>query len=1049
MGILSPEWDGRIGHWIRTLEADFYEPLGAVEFKAFRTRDHLMYGELDQAEFVPAPPGFTWGDTWEYCWFLGDIILPERAAGKRIVLDLKPGGESTLFVNGQEFGTYRADWVAKAHHYLVDNTIARNAKPGTCCRIAMETYAGHDFPDCGSCATGPVLPGSYTFGEHEGSRRRLGASTFGIWREEAYQLYMDVMTLWNLLRDLDQDSLRAAKIAAALKQFTKDVDFEQDGGGRISDYKKAREGLREVLQAQNGSTMPLFWAVGNAHLDLAWLWPVAETKRKTARTFAAQLRLLEEYPGYCYIQSQPAAYEICRQYYPDLFEKIKQAIVAGRWIADGAMWVEPDTNMAGGEALIRQLIHGKRYFKEVLGVDSRVLWLPDSFGYSAALPQILMGCDVPYMVTQKIFWSYNGGESFPYHYFYWEGLDGTKVTSFLPTSYTYQTDPGEVRRTFKNRAQKEDLDAFLFPFGYGDGGGGPARDHVEYVLRQKDLEGSPRMKMGVPEEFFHMLEQGGGAKHTYVGELYFSAHRGTYTSQAGIKKNNRSSEIALHEMEFLGSLACMAGFPYDQEKADRLWKTLLFHQFHDILPGSSIARVYEEAGTAHRALQEEALRMAGEAAVSLLREEEGVSVFNSLSFARSALVMLPAEYGDGAATLEGERVPVQKQDDGSVAALVSLPSCGAVSLRPLRPVDEGEAVPAMENTMLQASVWLDGAGYHMENGYVAALVDTAGQVVSFRRKPSGREFAAKPMNQFRLYRDQPRAFDAWDIDSNYREEEPDKACVEEITVLGQGLAAVLQVKGKIGRSEYTQKIRLAAGQKRLEFDTEVEWRELHRLLKTSFPVDVHAANAKHEIQFGYVERPTHRSRQYDKDRFEVCNHRYTALCDESHGAALLNNCKYGISVNGNDMELTLLRASAGPTMRADNGTQRFTYALYAWEGSFLTSDVIWQGYDLNVEPLVVKGSTPSFEAVHISRKNVFLETMKPAEDRSGDIILRLYEAAGAAVETEITVNLPVGEVYECNMMEEGKQKIWESKGEGFSLRLLFRAFEIKTLRLCR
>ena len=237
----------------------------------------------------------------------------------------------------------------------------------------METYGGHDFPDCGSCATGPVLPGSYQGGKNEGSRRMLGECTYGIWQEEAYQLYIDVMTLWQLLRDMDQDSLRAAKIAAALKQFAKDVDFEQDEEGRIADYCKARENLKEVLSKTNGPTIPLFWAVGNAHLDLAWLWPVAETKRKTERTFAAQLRLLEEYPDYCYIQSQPAAYEICRMYYPDLFEKIKEAIKEGRWIADGAMWVEPDTNMAGGEALIRQIVHGKRYFKEVLGVDSKVL----------------------------------------------------------------------------------------------------------------------------------------------------------------------------------------------------------------------------------------------------------------------------------------------------------------------------------------------------------------------------------------------------------------------------------------------------------------------------------------------------------------------------------------------------------------------------------------------------------------------------------------------------------------------------------------------------
>ncbi len=625
-----------------------------------------------------------------------------------------------------------------------------------------------------------------------------------------------------------------------------------------------------------------------------------------------------------------------------------EAIGQGRWIADGAMWVEPDTNMAGGEALIRQLVHGKRYFKEMFGVDSRVLWLPDSFGYTAALPQILKGCDVPYMVTQKIFWSYNDSERFPYHYFYWEGMDGTKVTSFLPTSYTYQTDPEETGRVWKDRVQKEDLEAFLFPFGYGDGGGGPTRDHVEYVLRQGNLEGSPRMKMGAPEEFFRRMEEEGGPKHTYTGELYFCAHRGTYTSQAGIKKNNRKSELLLREMEFLGSLAAVSGFGYTFDRADKLWKILLFHQFHDILPGSSIKRVYEEAFAAHEALGQEALQIMKEEAQSLLKEDGGISFFNSLSFEREALVTLPAEYESGAVTMEGCRVPVQK--------------------------------------------------------------------------------------------------DAWDIDSNYRSEEPEPACAKEISILGQGLWAVLQVKGTIGKSEYVQKICLKADCGRLEFDTQIEWRELHRLLKTSFPVAVHAANARHEMQFGYVERPTHRSRRYDMDRFEVCNHRYTALCDEAHGAAILNDCKYGISVNKNDMELTLLRAPASPEMQADNGLQQFAYALYAWEGSFIDSDVVRQGYEFNIAPYRAQGGTAKFEAVRIDKKNIIMETMKPAEDKSGDIILRLYEAAGAAVQATVQIGFPEGEIHICDMLEQEQEELGESEPGTCWYKLSFRAFEIKTLR---
>ena len=402
MKVMSAEWKDRVKHWVRTLREDFYEPLGEISWKAYRTTQHLSPDEARQHEYAAVQPGFVWGNTWEYCWFQGSVTLPERAEGKRIVLNLKPDGESTLFVNGKSFGTYRADWVSEKHHYIEDNVLAREGKAGAQYDILMETYAGHYYPEApsGGCATGPVLPGLYHDPLEEGRRRTLGVCTFGIWNEDAYQLYMDVETLLGLLEVVDLTSLRAAKIAEALEQFTLTVDFEQDREARQASYREASRQLRPVMEAVNGSTQPVFYAIGNAHLDLAWLWPMAETHRKTSRTFAAQLRLLEEYPEYKFLQSQPASYEMCRKYYPELFERIREAIGKGQWIAEGAMWVEPDTNMASGEALIRQLVHGKRYYKDVLGTDSVILWLPDTFGYTAALPQILMGCGVKYLVTQ-------------------------------------------------------------------------------------------------------------------------------------------------------------------------------------------------------------------------------------------------------------------------------------------------------------------------------------------------------------------------------------------------------------------------------------------------------------------------------------------------------------------------------------------------------------------------------------------------------------------------------------------------------------------------
>ncbi|HIV91412.1 MAG TPA: alpha-mannosidase [Candidatus Eisenbergiella stercoravium] len=1070
MKVMNAEWRDRVDHWVRTLKEDFYEPLGEISWEASRTMEHLSPEEARELPFVPVQPGFVWGNTWEYCWFQGSVTLPAKAEGKRIVLNLAPDGESTLFVNGKSFGTYRASWVSEKHHYVEDNVLTREGKAGERFDILMETYAGHYYPEAptGGCATGPVLEGLYQDPLEEGRRRTLGVCTFGIWDEDAYQLYMDVQTLLGLLEVVDLSSLRAAKIAEALEQFTLTVDFEQDREARQASYREASAQLRPVMEAVNGSTQPVFYAIGNAHLDLAWLWPMAETHRKTSRTFAAQLRLLEEYPEYKFLQSQPASYEMCRKYYPELFERIRDAIGKGQWIAEGAMWVEPDTNMASGEALIRQLVHGKRYYKDVLGTDSVILWLPDTFGYTAALPQILQGCGVRYLVTQKIFWSYNDGEPFPYHYFTWRGMDGSEITSFLPTSYTYRTDPKEINDVWKNRVQARDLDAFLLPFGYGDGGGGPARDYVEYALRQKDIEGGVKVKMAGPLEFFEDMEKLGGPKNTYVGELYFSAHRGTYSSQADIKKNNRKSELMLREMEMWACAASLRGWTYPIEQADGLWKTLLLHQFHDILPGSSIARVYVEANAAHEKLQAEAAGITADAAAALMEKKEGVTVFNSLSFDRKALITLPEEYADGAAKADGTAVPVQRTSEG-VKALVSLPSCGAVSLYPKAgkmPAEESsETVAEAQGAFLQKTE----DGFVMENSLVRARINGQGEVTSFRLKTENagegglsREYAAGPMNRLRLFKDVPRKFDAWDVDSNYICQEVQGAYDVELQPAEEGLEAVLKVTGKISQSTYTQYIRLAADSRRLEFETIVDWKELHRMLKTAFPVNVYAENGINEIQFGYLERPAHRSRPYDQERFEVCNHRYSAFCDGNSGAAVLNNCKYGISMNGNSLELTLLRASASPEMRADNKVHHFTYAFTAWEGSFMDSDVVRQGYELNVKPYVAAGSGQDFSLLSIDRGNIILDIMKPAEDGSGDLILRLYESKKAAVTARIQFSpellgagsalnggedcAPDCHVYACDMLENVTEELPVTDG---ALVLSFHPFEIKTIRISR
>lgn len=1028
MGIMSSEFQGRLNHWIRTLKEDFYHPLGPIAFEGYTTLDYLTHQEAAKGPFSPVQPGHTWGHTWEYMWLRANITMPEQARGKAVVMNLDLGGEAALFVNGQSFGTRRAEWVRVPHHYMVDNVLTQDAKPGEFYELLFEVYAGHYFPDAGGCATGPVLPGSFQDPLTEGRRACLGNSSFGIWNEDAYQLWLDVSTLQMLLEQIPESSLRASHIADALEKFTLMVDFEQDGDARIRDYRTAREMLRPVMSAANGSTAPKMYAVGNAHLDLAWLWPMQETFRKTERTFAQQLRLLERYPAYRYIQSQPAAYEMCREHYPELYARIKEAVKQGRWIAEGAMYVEPDTNMASGEALVRQLVYGKRFYQEEFGIDSRMLWLPDTFGYTAALPQILKGCHVDYLVTQKIFWSYNEGDRFPYHYFTWKGMDGSAVTSFLPTSYTYRTDPAELCQVWNNRVQQRHLDDFLIPFGYGDGGGGPCRDHIEYALRAKDLEGMPKVEMTSPLSLFEDLEQKGGPQDTWEGELYFSAHRGTYTSQAAIKRNNRLSELALREAEIWGALSGR----YPAGDLNRLWKVLLLNQFHDILPGSSIQQVYTEANAAHEALQAEAGKLSAQAFRALTSGEEGITVFNALSFPRQEVIYLPQGFAQGAQTLEGQPVPVM-----AGKALVEVPAMGAVSLLP---ADAPSPSPFAE-----AALTAEG-GAVLKNNRVTVVLNPLGEITSYLLA-TGRELAAGPMNRFLVFKDVPRLFDAWDIDSHYIDQPVDIGQTASLElVCAKGLTASLRLTRQMGDSRLSQIISLNAESARVDFDTTADWHALHRLLKVSFPAAVQAQEAFHEMQFGYVARPTHRSRAYDKDRFEVCNHRYTALADLSHGCAVLNDCKYGISVNGNAMELTLLRAAASPQMRADNGQHRFTYAFVGWEGSFMEAPVVQEGCKLNVPVAVVAGSLPAFSAFSLDRENILLDTVKLAEDGSGDFILRLYESKRADTPFGLSVNLPAKAAWRCDMLENKEEPLALENG---TLSLHARPFQVLTIRIQR
>lgn len=1022
---LSNEWNDRIEAWKNNIERWIYEPLGSVDLTGFVTAEQLSIQQAAKQRFRPMKPGASWGGKWEYGWFKARITVPRSAAGRHLVLHDPDAIESVIYLDGKVAGS--VNW---AHRHP---TLARSAKAGQTFDLLMELYAGHGPTPC---ATGPVPQGVNPIPEPGRTQRHVPHMSYGLWHEEAFQLMLDLETLIRIRRSMDPDSLRVVRIDRALKDFTSIVDFEAAPANVRVMITQARRHFAPLLKARNGDSTPEFYCFGHAHLDTAWLWPIAESERKVARTVSEQLNLISRYPDYKFLMSQPAQHAMMKRLYPELYIRFKKAVKAGSIIADGGMWVEADTNVPSGESLIRQFLHGKRYIRDEFGVDSRMLWLPDVFGYSAALPQIMKGCEIDWFTTQKIFWNYHGEDRFPYHNFMWQGLDGTEVVAHIHEDYNSQTDPAALIYRWKHRVQKDDISTRLFPFGWGDGGGGPTRHHVEYLRRAGDLEGVPRCRMANPTEFYNDLVASGEHRvNHYVGELYFTCHRGTYTSQAKTKLGNRRSELALRDAELWSAVATqLKGFKTPIKKLDAAWKKLLMNQFHDILPGSSIERVYKEAEADLAAVVAVAYSVATSARSTVLgRKQACITVFNSLGWSRTELVELPADI-TAPVLFDGQTLPVQRMGRRRFAEVPCRP-CGWTSVR------QGDHTPAVfpEETHVTAST------RHLENDLLKVTFDASGTITRITDKLTGLPLNSGPCNAFKLFKDIPSQFDAWDIDSQYETDPVRLDPTAGIKVLAQGpLFAALELRRVIGHSELVQEIWLRRDSRRIDFRTRIDWKEKHRMLKVGFATDIHAREALHEVQFGHLPRPTHRSTQYDKERFEVSAHKWSALAEADRGVAVLNDCKYGVNVFGRDINLTLLRSSQAPDAHADLGRQEFSYAFYAWHGNFVESGLVHEGYDLNVPVVVAPGDGGDVSFLSIDSESVIIDTVKPAEDDPRDVVVRLYESARTHTRADLQTWLPIKRVEETTMLETKGKRIGHARTE---VPLVFRPFEVKTLRL--
>lgn len=986
---IGRQWTDRLRIWAEQFPKHYFRPAASLPVEYFTTFSHLSFEEAEKGEYSAAPVGTKWGQKWEYAWFRTALTVPEELEGQRLVFTLGVAEEMLVWVDGREAGA-----IDKKHRYI---TLSRSAKAGDRYEIYAECYAGHGVRNEGA---GPVGFGEETVPEPPAAQVTTGNSCFGVWNEALFQVAMDYLTLYELVKKLPDKSLRTMKIVEGLKKFTYTADFELPEPELTESVVKAGEVLKPLLACHNGSTAPEYTVFGQSHLDMAWLWPVEETMRKSARTYSNQLALMEEYPDYQFLLCEPPILEYLKEYYPNLWQRVREGVRRGSFIPEGAMWIESDTNIPSGESLIRQFVRGRRWFREELGIDSRLAWMPDTFGFSAALPQIMSKCGVKYFATQKLIRQDPEAEPFPYNVFWWEGMDGTKVLSHTYKKNNAVFNPGDlITRWEEDRVQQENIEGLLYPFGYGDGGGGPTREMVEMAGRCADLEGAPRCRMESPAAYFERLEE---VPETYTGELYLAWHRGTLTSQAKTKQGIRWAESALKRLEFFLSRQMLAGKPMPEawrERLDDLWKKLLFNQFHDVAPGTSIARVHARAEEELRQVAVGCDQMMSELLVGPDPRSARHFVYNSLSWDRSC---------------RGVTIPAQ-----SSAVL-------------------DHNVPMAET--VQARFLVQEGCYELSNAYLVCRINCSGELISVKRPGGNAEYLAGQGNRFLMFKDVNTCYDAWELGSMYENLPVELDGPVSVTLQQWPGRAELEITRTLHCSRLTQRIVLMGHSRSLRFETHIDWQEKHRLLKVAFPVNAYAREAIHEIQFGYVKRPTHRSYQTDKDRYEVCNHRYTALTDGAHGAAVLNDGKYGVNVVDNEIRLTLLKSAMMPDQTADRGDQYFTYEFYPFDGAFAESDVLHQAAELN-EPMIGCADGDDVGPIFLpDQKNIIVDTIKPADTVPNALLVRVYEAMGKQTDCAFTAHAGIKSVTETDMMEEDPQSV--------DLSLVhFRAFEIKTFIL--
>lgn len=1005
----------------RTIDAWFYK-------KGNFIRPHDA--EADETPFLPFDSRIMhWYGPDAHYWFKADMTVPDSFDGRplwlyvRTQIDEWDDGKNPqflLYVDGEV-----VQGIDMNHREVL---LTRSARAGQTYRLDLQSYTGTLHTEFNLIVEMQEID------------------------PEIAGLYWDVQVPLSAFSRLDEDGASRRELTRALNGAVNLLDLRTPYSDAFyASLREAREYLKTNLyEALGGHDDVIATCIGHTHIDVAWWWTVAQTREKVCRSFATVLKLMDEYPHYRFMSSQPQLYAFLKERHPELYARIRQRVAEGRWEPEGGMWVEADCNLTSGESLVRQFIHGKRFFKDEFGVDCRILWLPDVFGYSGALPQIMKQCGIQYFMTTKLAW--NQFNKMPYDTFRWRGIDGTEILTHLITTlgvgqpvknffttYNGMLHPDALIGGWQRYQQKEINNDILVSYGYGDGGGGPTRAMLENSDRmEKGVTGLPRVRQAFARTYFDELNarvQGSNRLPVWEGELYFEYHRGTYTSMARNKRSNRKAELHMMDLELLSVLA-QDRLPYPAQEMDGMWKTILLNQFHDILPGSSIHEVYEVTKREYEALERQISALRGERLAALAAPSDAVTVFNTKGFASDEAVCLGQLDAAALVDADGARYPVQQTAEGAVAFLPALPAKGwraySVSNQP-----EPCAAP-----------FALADDHHLETHYYTVELDENGLLSRLYDKENRREVLRPGQrgNLMRMYEDKPIYYDNWDIDIYYTEKYWD---VTELTSLRWtdvgAVSATLELERCVSSSLIRQKIRFYANSRRIDFETYVDWHEHQHLLKVHFPVDVHTDEATFEIQFGNLKRKVHTNTSWDVARFESCGQKWMDLSEGHYGVSLLNDCKYGHSVKDGCIGLTLIKSGIEPNPTTDQEEHFFTYALYPHAEGWQQAGTVREAYRLNQPALSVRGGQAGTEysLASVQPANVILETVKQAEDGNG-VIVRLYETENARTEACLTWNRPIASVEECNCIEE---KQADAAFERARIPFVIKPYEIKTFRI--